>query len=123
MDNLAATYQEKGDFGKAERILCECLSIRLRKQPSDWKTFRTQSDLGASLFGQKNYAAAESLLVAGYEGMKPGEAALHESEKSYMREALERLVQLYEAWDKPEQAKLWRQKLQQPNALKKESAK
>lgn len=33
--------------------------------------------------------------------------------KKYLTEALEQLVQLYDAWGKPEQAKVWRQKLEQ----------
>jgi serine/threonine protein kinase/DNA-binding SARP family transcriptional activator len=113
MNNLADAYQKNGDFAKAERILRECLTIRQQKQPDAWGTFATQSQLGGSLLGQKKYTDAGPLLLAGYEGMKQREAKIPATAKKYLTEALERLVQLYDAWGKPEQAKAWRQKLEQ----------
>jgi hypothetical protein len=92
--------------------LREILVIRQKKQPDTWTTFYTQSQLGASLLGQKRYAEAEPLLLAGYEGMKQREAKIPAQVKVRLTEALERLVQLYDAWGKPEQAKEWRQKLE-----------
>jgi hypothetical protein len=112
MNNLANAYQEKGDFARAERILRESLTLRQKKQPNAWRTFHTQSQLGGSLLGQKNYAEAEPLLRAGYEGLKQREATIPAASKKYLTEALERLVQLYDAWGKPEQAKPWRQQLE-----------
>ena len=43
-----------------------------------WTTFNTKSLLGASLLGQKKYAEAEPLLVAGYSGLKQREAKIPE---------------------------------------------
>ena len=40
-------------------------------QPDVWTTFNTQSLLGGAP-GQKKFAEAEPLLLAGYEGMKTG---------------------------------------------------
>ena len=67
--------------------------------------------LGGSLLGQKNYSGAEPLLLAGYEGMKAREAKIPPQGKVRLTEALERLVQLYDAWGKPDQAAVWRNKL------------
>ena len=50
----------------AEPVLRECLEIREKSAPEDWTTFSTRSMLGGSLLGQKKYADAEPLLVAGY---------------------------------------------------------
>jgi serine/threonine-protein kinase len=113
MNNLAGAYQKKGDFAKAERILRASLILRQQKQPDAWTTFHTQSQFGGSLVGQKQYAEAEPLLLAGYEGMKQRQATIPAHAKKYLTESLDRLVQLYDAWGKPEQANEWRQKLDQ----------
>jgi len=111
MNNLARTYQQSGDFAKAALLLRECLTIAQKKQPDAWTTFATQSQLGGSLLGQKNYAAAEPLLLAGYEGMTEREAKIPPNANNSLSEALERLVQLYDAWGKKDQADAWRQRL------------
>src|SRR5580704_10689867 len=49
--------QEKGT--EAEPLLRECLTIRDKIEPDDWRTFNTKSMLGAALLGQKKYADAE----------------------------------------------------------------
>jgi len=54
---------------------------------------------------QKQYAAAELLLLQGYEPPQAKDLRL--------REALERLVQLYDAWGKPDKAAEWRKKLEE----------
>jgi tetratricopeptide (TPR) repeat protein len=112
MNSLALAYQKNGDFAKAELALREILVIRQKKQPDTWTTFYTQSQLGASLVGQKRYAEAEPLLLAGYEGIKQREAKIPHQGKVRLAEALEWLVKLYDAWGKPDQAKEWRQKLE-----------
>jgi tetratricopeptide (TPR) repeat protein len=95
----------------AEPILRECLAIRAKKEPDAWATFNTKSLLGGSLLGQKKYAAAEPLLLTGYEGMKQREAKIPANSRQYLTEALERLVQLYDAWRKKDKADEWRKKL------------
>jgi hypothetical protein len=51
------------------------------------------------------------LLRAGYEGVKQRQAENPVAARLRLREALERLVQLYEARGDPDQAAAWRQKL------------
>ena len=63
-------------WAEAEAILRECLAIREKAQPDDWTTFNTRSQLGGSLMGQKKFAEAEPLILAGYEGMKAREAKI-----------------------------------------------
>ena len=65
------------------------------------------------MLGQQKYAEAEPLLLAGYVGMKQREAKIRAQGKVRLTEALERLVQLYDAWGKPEQAEQWRRELEQ----------
>jgi hypothetical protein len=100
-----------------------------RKEGTDaWTTVNTKSLLGGALLGQKKYADAEPLLLAGYEGMKqryatsrqalerqpyvnrnadaPGraDAPTLAAQEQRLAEALERLVQLYDAWHKNDDA-------------------
>jgi hypothetical protein len=69
--------------------------------------------LGGALLGQKKYAEAEPLLLAGYSGMKQREARIPAVGKTNLKEALQCLMQLYEATDRPEQAAEWKQKLEE----------
>ena len=57
----------------------------------------------ASLAGQGKYEDAERLLLEGYERMEP--PAIRATRK---RQALVRLVEFYEDWDKPDPAARWR---------------
>jgi tetratricopeptide (TPR) repeat protein/tRNA A-37 threonylcarbamoyl transferase component Bud32 len=96
---------------EAEKPLRDCLAIRRQKEPAAWSTFNTQAQLGAALLGQKKYAEAEPLLLKGYEGMKQREAMIPPQGKVRLTEALQWLVQLYDAWDKPDEAARWRKEL------------
>ena len=91
----------------AEESLRECLELRERQSPDDWRTFNTKSMLGGALLGQGRYADAEPLLVAGYEGMKQRETAIPEQGKDRFPEALDRLIELYTAMDKPDEVQKW----------------
>jgi tRNA A-37 threonylcarbamoyl transferase component Bud32 len=67
---IALSLLQAKAFAEAEPLLRECLVIREKTQPDEWTTFGTKSMLGGALLGQKKYAEAEPLLLAGYEGMK-----------------------------------------------------
>jgi hypothetical protein len=97
-------------YAEAEPLLRECLAIREQRLPDSWLRFNTQSMLGGALLGQQKYAEAEPLLLQGYEGMKQREARIPPPEKARLPEAVERLVQLYEATGQLEKARLWRDK-------------
>jgi serine/threonine protein kinase/Tfp pilus assembly protein PilF len=109
---LGANLLKQGRPAEAEPVLRTGLAIRCQEEPDSWTTFSTQALVGESLAGQKRYAEAEPLLVQGYEGMKQREARIPADRKVRMSETGERLIQLYDAWNKPEQAKAWRQKLE-----------
>ena len=98
-------------YKDAESYLRECLTIRAKTEPDAWTTFNTQSMLGGALLGQKKYAEAEPLILQGYEGMKAREAKVPPPARERLTEAAQRIVQLYEAWGKPDQAAAWRAKL------------
>jgi hypothetical protein len=85
----------------AHRVLS---GIREREIPDDWRTFNARRMLGGSLLGQKKYTEAEPLLLAGYEGMKQREVNIPLKRKVRLSEAPQRLVQLYQATQRPDQA-------------------
>jgi len=53
----------------------------------------------------------EPLLIEGYSGMKEREAKIPPAAKTRLPEAIHRLIELYTAWDKPDQAVEWLAKL------------
>jgi eukaryotic-like serine/threonine-protein kinase len=92
---------------EAEPLLRECLAIREKVQPDLWSTFNTQSLLGGALLGQKKYAEAEPLLRKGYEGMKAREKSIPPIGADRIPEALDRLIELSTATNKPDDVKKW----------------
>ncbi len=99
---------QQKQWAEAEPLLRECLAIRQKSERDAWTTFHTQSLLGAALLGQKKYADAEPPLFQGYEGMKQREKTIPPLAKIRLTEALDRLVQLYEALEKKDEAAKWR---------------
>jgi len=108
---------------EAEPLLRECLAIREKTELDAWTTFNTKSLLGGAMLGQKKYADAEPLLLAGYEGMKQREKSIPEQGKVRIPEAIERLVQLYEATDKKDDAAKWRKELEAIKTAEKKTEK
>ncbi len=115
---LGLNLLQKEKPADAEPLLRECLLICQKKQPDESPTFHTISLLGGSLLGQKNYSDAEPLLLAGYEGMKQREAQLSPEGKSRLTEALQRLVDLYDALGQKDNADEWRKQQQALKAPK-----
>jgi tetratricopeptide (TPR) repeat protein len=123
MTSLAGGYQAEGKPEKAEPILRESLAALEKNQPDDWRTFDTKSLLGAALLGQKKYAEAEPLLLAGYLGMKDRASKLPAPHRGRLIEHMERLVQLYEGMGKQNKANEWRKKLAEEKAAAKAAEK
>jgi non-specific serine/threonine protein kinase/serine/threonine-protein kinase len=101
----------QGKWPEAESVLRESLAISVKAQTDDWRRFHTMSQLGGALLGQGRYAVAEPLVIAGYEGMRARESRIAVPDRSRLREAAGRVVQLYEAWGQPEKAAAWKAKL------------
>jgi serine/threonine protein kinase len=99
-------------FEKAEGALREGLGILEKATPDAWTTLHARSLLGGSLLGQKKYAEAEPLLQAGYEGLRQRKDQIPPQDKVSLTETLERLVQLYEATGRKDQAAVWQKELE-----------
>jgi hypothetical protein len=98
-------------WDEAETLLRECLGLREKSQPDDWRRFHTMSQLGAALACRQEYAEAEPLLIDGYEGLRAREAKIPAPHKKKLAEAAARIVPFYESWGHPEKAAQWREKL------------
>ncbi len=120
---VAYSALQHEQYGAAETYLRECLSIR-KTWSDDWRYFNAQSLLGAALAGQgrallatdqeaavRKFAEAEPLLTAGYDGMKQRQATIPPAYTAHLTEALQRLVDLYTGWDKPDQVAKWQAQL------------
>jgi len=123
MAALGTNLLHQHKYAAAEPLLRDCLKIRIAKQPDEWPTFNTRSLLGEALLGQKKYTDAEPLLREGYQGMKAREAKIPPRSTGCLTEALERLVQLYEANGNTAEAEKWRNERERsPKANAKDAA-
>jgi hypothetical protein len=114
---LASNLLQQQKWADAEAVLRECVAICEQKKPDDWTTFNIKSMHGAALLGQKKYADAEPLLLAGYEGIKQRSDKIPMRGKARLIESLERLVQLYETTGKPDEAVKRRKELEEVKAI------
>jgi serine/threonine protein kinase/tetratricopeptide (TPR) repeat protein len=119
LTRLVRPLLEAGAGAEAEPLARENLALREALQPDSWATCNARSQLGEALLLQQKYADAEPLLVAGYEGLQQREAKLPATARPRLVEALQRLVRLCTATQRPEQAAQWQALLdaaQQPAA-------
>jgi serine/threonine protein kinase/tetratricopeptide (TPR) repeat protein len=108
MADLALTYQAQEKFPSSEALAREAVERNRTKRPEDWQRFFAESLLGASLAGQKKYAEAEPLLLAGYGGMDARKDKVAAPDSYHLDRAREWVVQLYQAWGKPDKAAEWK---------------
>jgi hypothetical protein len=108
---VAVTLLRRGKFVGAEPLARECFAIREQAHPDDWRTYKTHSLLGAALLGQKRHAEAEPWLRSGYEGLTRHEARIPAASRQRLTEAIQWLVDLYQAVGKSEQTAALKQQL------------
>jgi len=107
------TLMAQGRYEDAADTLRACITMRQKGLPDGhWLIADTVSRLGAALAAQRKFAEAESVLLKSSEQLQANRQATAEPK----RQAVERIVKLYEAWDRPDQAASWRQRLQEFNA-------
>jgi hypothetical protein len=96
-------------------VLREALKIRLITFGSTKRRYHySQSNLGETLTGLKRFQDAEGQLLAARKGLlTPQSIPLDERWRLRDESAtLERLVRLYDAWSKPDEAAKWRKELE-----------
>jgi tetratricopeptide (TPR) repeat protein/tRNA A-37 threonylcarbamoyl transferase component Bud32 len=98
-------YSQTGRTAEAERLLREAVRIRTENVPeSHFLRATANGALGEFLTAQARFPEAETFLLASYESLKKSQA--ENSPRTKL--ALQRLANLYDAWNKPEQAAPYR---------------
>ncbi|CAN5903490.1 hypothetical protein BH23PLA1_BH23PLA1_41060 [soil metagenome] len=111
--SLGSNLLRQRKWAEAEPVIRECLEIRERIMPEVWATANTRSMLGEVLLELEKYDEAEPLLLEGRRGIVAQVEAIPEDFRDIrLRESADRLVRLYEAWDRPEEAEHWRRQLE-----------
>ncbi len=105
LNNLADVLLEQGDVAGAEPLAREAHGILLRSLPAgDWRTSVVASGVGVILIELGQYGEAERLLLDSYEVLRREKG---ESDGLTQRVKL-RVVKLYEAWGKADEAARFR---------------
>jgi serine/threonine-protein kinase len=105
LNNLASLLYHQGQYSEAEKLQQQAIAIYLKSlQPDHWMIQRSRSHLGACLTQLKRYPEAEEQLLAAYAGLKIARGGQH----ALTRQAVSRLIELYEVWGKPDQAATYR---------------
>jgi len=116
--NLASVYLARREPAAAEALLREGLRIRALSpevvpnrrrilSEDDWSVGATKSLLGAALTGLGRYDEAEAVLLEARRDLE----AMPAPRKPEMKATIARLVQLYDAWGKPDKAAAHRAQL------------
>jgi serine/threonine protein kinase/tetratricopeptide (TPR) repeat protein len=109
LNNLANCYIAFGRSADGLRVREELLATRQAKLgPDHFDTLRSMYLVGCSHLEMKNHAAAEAILLDRQARVEQNAASLP-PEVQYV--AIPQLIQLYDAWGKPEVAEKWRAKL------------
>jgi eukaryotic-like serine/threonine-protein kinase len=110
---LAGSYISRGKYAQAQALYSrtpEGARVDRRVRQDEWQRFLGQSLLGASLAGQKKYAEAEALLLAGFKGMDTRKDRIAVPDRYHLEQSREWIAELYRAWGRPEKADVWMRK-------------
>ena len=97
---LGALLTETGRAAEGEPLLREAVALRTNAlSPDHWRVAVARSTLGQCLTERGRYAEAESLLIQSYEVLR----TTHGADDDRTEAARKRVIQLYEAWNRPDQ--------------------
>ncbi len=117
--NLGTLLAGAADAAGAEPLFRECFAIRTRRLPAgDLRTATAEQALGGCLVALQRYSEAEPLVLEGYHTL---EAALGPQHARTLA-ALRAVVDLYEKWDRPDEADRFRALLPAPTSASGPSA-
>jgi tetratricopeptide (TPR) repeat protein len=109
LSNWAESLRLGGDPERAEGLLRESLAIYSKVLPADhWRSATTETLLAECLVAQRRFAEAERLLLAAY----PVVEKQFGPNDPRTRVVVERVVSLYEAWEKTHETAAWRARLE-----------
>ncbi len=105
---LGRVYMDQGRLAEAESLLREALDVRQQLLSGDRQLAISRGLLGECLTAMGRYEEAESLLLQSYEVIR--EKAPERNLRT--RQALQRLIDLYQAWDKPDRVAHYQQMME-----------
>ena len=104
-------YSQTSRIEEAEKLLREAVRIRAENMPeTHFLRAMANGALGEFLTAQSRFQEAEPFLIASYESLQKSQAA----NSPRTRRARQRIANLYDAWNKPEQAAPYRALLPSP---------
>ncbi|MCP4660578.1 MAG: serine/threonine protein kinase [bacterium] len=98
--NLATLLVVEGRYQEAESLSRRALRTLRDSRTGHWRVAYARSVLGSSLVGLGRYEEAESHLSESYPILVEAKRQC----TAYPRDAIRRLIDLYDAWDRPEKA-------------------
>jgi serine/threonine protein kinase/Flp pilus assembly protein TadD len=113
LNDFGVLRREQHRYDEAESLLRQSLEGRIKLDPNHRACFETMHELAVLYKEQGDYNKAEQLLLKAVEGrrIKLGDNHPH------TLESIKKLIDLYEAWNKPEKVEEWRAKLPQTEAV------
>jgi len=111
LNNWADSVRRSGDAARAEHLLRESIAIHTAAlSAGHWQTAVTRSMLAQCLTAQRRFVEAEPLIVDAYAVLENQFGSQHARTQA----VVQRGVELYDAWKRPEQAAAWRARLARP---------
>ena len=102
---LGGVLTSRGDASRAEGLLREGLAILQRSLlPTHWRIASAQSALGVCLATQRRFEEAAPLLAEAHNRL----TTCCDERGKEARIALERLTNLYQSWNTPDRAEVYR---------------
>jgi serine/threonine protein kinase len=110
---LAKCYGAQEKHSKAEEIFQRLLrSQRNIRTHDSGEVIETTLALAKCQLAQRKYAATESTLLQAYAGLKRQREPMRRESMQFKQVFFQRLVELYDAWGKPDEAAKWRKELE-----------
>jgi tetratricopeptide (TPR) repeat protein/tRNA A-37 threonylcarbamoyl transferase component Bud32 len=113
LNTYAVLHTKQKQYDQAELLFTETLKGRQRELGDDHPgTLKSKNDFAVLYVKQGDYDKAERLLLEAVKGRRLRLGDTH----PHTLESWHNLIELYEAWDKPGEAKRWRSQLPQTEA-------
>jgi hypothetical protein len=90
----------------------ECLKLQQQSVPDTWRTSATRGLVGACFLAEQDHAAAQPLLLQGYEWLVKHIARIPHAERAILRATATRIAENYTGLGKSVEAHAWRAKAQ-----------
>ncbi len=108
---LGRLLLRRGSTADAVGFLRESLEVKEKIEPDDWTTAYARILLGDALAAQGVFPEAERLLLAGRTGLLERRERLPRDRDRMLNEAVDALVRLYRAWNRPAEVERWAKQL------------